>query len=136
VGGRAKGIFKPGNHGSTFGGNPLAMTALVATIDTIKEERLLENAERVGDLIRAGLGAANLDLTEIRGMGLMIGVELPRACGELVRQALEAGVVINVTAECVIRMLPPLIMKESEGREVVARLAPVIKSFLEARAMA
>ena len=136
VGGRAKGILKPGNHGSTFGGNPLAMTAVVATIDTVKEEGLLENAARVGELIRSGLAAANLDLTEIRGMGLMIGVELPRACGELVRQALEAGVVINVTAECVIRMLPPLIMKESEGREVVARLAPVIKSFLEARAMA
>jgi acetylornithine aminotransferase len=112
------------------------MTAVVATIDTVKEEGLLENAARVGELIRSGLAAANLDLTEIRGMGLMIGVELPRACGELVRQALEAGVVINVTAECVIRMLPPLIMKESEGREVVARLAPVIKSFLEARAMA
>jgi acetylornithine aminotransferase len=130
VGGRAKGVFKPGNHGSTFGGNPLAMTGVVATIDTIKEEGLLANASRVGEVIRGGLGAVP-GISEVRGMGLMIGVELGQACGELVRQALEAGLVINVTADNVIRLLPPLVMTEVEGRVVVERLAPLIRAFLE-----
>jgi len=131
VGGRAKGIFKPGNHGSTFGGNPLAMTGVVATIDTIKEEGLLANAAKVGQVIRDGLkselGAAPKD---IRGMGLMIGMELGQSCGELVRQALEAGLVINVTADNVVRLLPPLVMSEAEGRTVVERLAPLVRAFL------
>jgi acetylornithine/N-succinyldiaminopimelate aminotransferase len=135
VGGRARGVFKPGNHGSTFGGNPLAMTALATTIDTIKEEGLLANAARVGDVIRNGFGRMD-GLTEVRGMGLMIGIELARPCGELVKQALEAGLIINVTADNVIRMLPPLVMNEAEGREVVNRLAPLIKAFLEKRAAA
>ena len=130
VGGRARGVFKPGNHGSTFGGNPLAMTAVVATIDTVKEEGLLANAARVGEVIRSGLGALP-GITEVRGMGLMIGVELGQPCGELVRQALEAGLVINVTADNVIRLLPPLVMTEAEGRMVVERLAPLVRAFLE-----
>ena len=139
VGGRAKGVFKPGNHGSTFGGNPLAMTAVRATIDTMKEEGLLANAERVGGVIRAGLneafGGAG-GVKEIRGMGMMLGVELDRPCLELVRDALAAGLVINVTAENVIRMLPPLVMSEAEGRMVVERLAPLVKRFLEKRPVA
>jgi acetylornithine aminotransferase len=135
VGGRAKGVFKPGNHGSTFGGNPLAMTAVVTTIDTIKEEGLLANASRAGDAIRGGIPRLN-GITEVRGMGLMIGVELDRPCGELVKRALDAGLVLNVTADNVIRMLPPLIMNEAEAREVVSRLAPVLESFLEKRAAA
>src|SRR5574341_703435 len=129
VGGRAKGVFKPGNHGSTFGGNPLAMTGVVTTIDTIKEEGLLANATRVGDVIKSGLGAIS-GVSEIRGMGLMIGVELGAPCGELVRQALDAGLVINVTADNVVRLLPPLVMSEAEGRMVVERLAPLIRAFL------
>jgi len=138
VGGRAKGVFKPGNHGSTFGGNPLAMTAVRTTIDTIKEEGLLANAERVGAVIRNGLAAAigGAGVTEVRGMGLMIGVELDRPCGDLVREALAAGLVINVTADNVVRMLPPLIMSEAEGRMVVERLAPLVKRFLEKRVAA
>jgi acetylornithine/N-succinyldiaminopimelate aminotransferase len=139
VGGRAKGVFKPGNHGSTFGGNPLAMTAVVTTIDTIKDEGLLANAERVGELIRAGLknrAGANGTITDIRGMGLMIGVELDRPCGELVKRALEAGLVLNVTADNVIRMLPPLIMSEAEARELLERLVPVLEGFAEKRAAA
>jgi acetylornithine aminotransferase len=131
VGGRAKGVFKPGNHGSTFGGNPLAMTGVVATIDTIKDEGLLANAAKVGQVIRDGLkaelGAAP---KEIRGMGLMIGMELGQSCGELVRQGLEAGLVINVTADNVVRLLPPLVMSEAEGRMVVERLAPLVRAFL------
>jgi acetylornithine/N-succinyldiaminopimelate aminotransferase len=130
VGGRAKGVFKPGNHGSTFGGNPLAMTGVVTTIDTIKEEGLLANATRVGDAIRSGLKEID-GLSDLRGMGLMIGVDLGQPCGELVRQALEAGLVINVTADNVIRLLPPLVMSEAEGRMVVERLAPLVRAFLE-----
>jgi acetylornithine/N-succinyldiaminopimelate aminotransferase len=135
VGGLAKGIFKPGNHGSTFGGNPLAMTAVVTTIDTIKEEELLGNAARVGEAIRSGLAGLE-GITEIRGMGLMLGVEMSQACGELVKQALDAGLVINVTADNVVRMLPPLVMNVAEGREVAARLAALIKAFAAKRAAA
>jgi acetylornithine aminotransferase len=133
VGGRAKGVFKPGNHGSTFGGNPLAMTAVVTTIDTMKDEGLLANALRVGDAIRGGLTHALQGVrgvVEVRGMGLMIGVELERPCGELVARALEAGLVINVTADNVIRILPPLVIGEAEGREVVERLVPLVRQFL------
>jgi acetylornithine/N-succinyldiaminopimelate aminotransferase len=133
VGGRAKGVFKPGNHGSTFGGNPLAMCGVVTTLDTMKDEGLLENALKVGDAIRGGLAAA-LDgvpgVVEVRGMGLMIGVELDRPCGEIVTTALERGLVVNVTADRVIRILPPLVMSETEGREVVERLAPIVREFL------
>src|ERR1700704_853272 len=135
VGGRAKGVFKPGNHGSTFGGNPLAMTAVRTTIDTIKEEGLLANALRVGDVIRNSLPRAD-GVVEGPGMGLMIGIELARPCGELVKQALDAGLLINVTADNVIRMLPPLVMSEAEGRQVVEGLVPAVKGVLEKRAAA
>ena len=139
VGGRAKGVLKPGNHGSTFGGNPLAMTAVRTTIDTVKEEGLLGNAERIGGVIRSSLletfGGAS-GVTEVRGMGLMVGVELDRPCGELVREALQAGLVLNVTADNVIRMLPPLVMNEAEARTVVERLAPLVKRFLAKRVAA
>ncbi len=133
IGGRAKGVFKPGNHGSTFGGNPLAMTGVITTIDTMKDEGLLENAARVGGAIRDGMAAALEGLpgvVEIRGMGMMIGIELDRPCGELVKLGLDAGIVFNVTADNVVRLLPPLIMSANEGREVVARLAPLVKEFL------
>jgi len=133
AGGRAAGVLKPGNHGSTFGGNPLACTAVVATIDAMREQGLLANAARVGQLMRdelaAALGGAP-GVVEIRGMGLMIGVQLDRPCGELARAALDAGLVINVTADSVVRMLPALVMNEAEGREAVARLVPLVKSFL------
>jgi acetylornithine/N-succinyldiaminopimelate aminotransferase len=132
VGGRAKGVFKPGNHGSTFGGNPLAMTGVVTTIDTIKEEGLLANASRVGGMIQESLKTQfGSSVVDIRGMGLMIGIELGQPCGELVRQALEAGLVINVTADNVVRLLPPLVMSEAEGRMVVERLAPLLRAFVE-----
>jgi acetylornithine/N-succinyldiaminopimelate aminotransferase len=137
VGGRAKGVFKPGNHGSTFGGNPLAMTAVRVTIDTVKEEGLMERAVKAGDLIRSQIKDQNLPgVREVRGMGSMIGIELDRPCGELVLQGLNAGLVFNVTADNVIRLLPPLVMNEAEAREVVGRLLPVMKAFLEKRAAA
>ena len=133
AGGRAKGVLKTGNHGSTFGGNPLAMCAVVTTLDTMKEEDLLGNARRVGDAIRGGLAAALsgvAGVVEVRGMGLMIGVELARPCTEIVRLALAAGLVVNVTADNVIRILPPLVIGEAEGRQVVETLAPIVRNFL------
>jgi acetylornithine/N-succinyldiaminopimelate aminotransferase len=137
TGGRAKGVFKPGNHGSTFGGNPLAMTAVRVTIDTVKEEQLMERAVKAGELIRSQIKEQNLPgVREVRGMGSMIGIELDRPCGELVLQGLNAGLVFNVTADNVIRLLPPLVMNDAEAREVVNRLLPVMKAFLEKRAAA
>src|SRR6185436_238722 len=133
VGGRAKGVFKPGNHGSTFGGNQLAMCGVVTTLDTMKDEGLLENAAKCGSAMLKGLGAALGGLpgvVEVRGMGLMIGIELDRPCGELVKMGLDAGLVFNVTADNVIRLLPALVISEAEGREVVERLVPLVKAFL------
>jgi acetylornithine aminotransferase len=139
TGGRAKGVFKPGNHGSTFGGNPLAMTAVVTTLDTVKEEKLLDNASRVGGVLMQALRdriGSHPGVTEIRGMGLMIGVELKEPCGDLVKQALDAGLVMNVTADNVVRLLPALVMNEAEAREVAERLTPLVKGFLDKRAAA
>jgi acetylornithine aminotransferase len=139
TGGRAKGVFKPGNHGSTFGGNPLAMTAVCTTIDVMKEERLLDNAARVGNAIREALASAlggTKGIAEVRGMGMMIGVEFADACGELGKAALAAGLVLNVTVDKVVRLLPPLVMSEAEGREVVSRFLPLARRFLEKRAAA
>jgi len=131
--GRARGVFKPGSHGSTFGGGPLACAAGLATLAAMDEERLLDNAARVGELIRSGLRdalAGVAGVVEIRGMGLMIGLELARPCGDLVKQALEAGLLINVTADRVVRLLPPLVIKEAEARELVTRLAAAVRQFL------
>jgi acetylornithine aminotransferase len=139
VGGRARGVLKPGNHGSTFGGNPLAMTAVVTTLDTMRDDGLLDNAERVGALIRRGLAEAlggAQGVTEVRGMGMMIGVELEEPCGELVKAGLDAGLIINVTADKVVRIMPPLVMSEAEGAEVVRRFVPLAKAFLDKRAAA
>jgi acetylornithine aminotransferase len=133
VGGRAKGVFKPGNHGSTFGGNQLAMCGVITTLDTMKDENLLDNAAKVGAAMKANLAAALggvAGVSDIRGMGLMIGVELDRPCGALVKMGLDAGLVFNVTADNVVRLLPALVISEAEGREVVERLVPLVKAFL------
>jgi acetylornithine aminotransferase len=139
AGGRAAGVFGPGQHGTTFGGGPLAMRAGLETLAIIESEGLMANAVAQGERIRAGLGrelSGTSGMTEIRGMGLMIGVELDRPCGDLVKQALAAGVLINVTQDKVIRLLPPLILTAAEADEIVARLAPVIRSFLAPAARA
>ena len=131
--GAAAQVFKPGTHGSTFGGNPLACAAALATLDAIEEEGLMKNAERVGALLIAGLReglAGTAGVKEIRGHGLMIGVELDRPCGDLVGRALEAGLLINVTMENVIRLLPPLVMSEPEARRVLDILVPLVREFL------
>ncbi|MDH4189142.1 MAG: aspartate aminotransferase family protein [Betaproteobacteria bacterium] len=133
VAGRAKGVFKRGNHGSTFGGNPLVCAAVIATLDAIRDEGLLDNALRVGDAIRGALATQLAGLpgvVEVRGMGMMIGVELSQPCGEIVKASLDAGLVVNVTAETVIRLLPPLVMSEAEGQLVVERLVPLVRARL------
>lgn len=133
VSGKAAGLFGPGNHGSTFGGNPLACAAALATIETIEQEGLMASAECIGHLIRSLMAEAlsgSKGVVEIRGHGLMIGIELDRPCGELVGKALAAGLLINVTADRVIRLLPPLIFSESDARELVDRLAPLVREFL------
>ncbi|QLQ24588.1 MAG: aspartate aminotransferase family protein [Dechloromonas sp.] len=133
AGGRAAGLFEPGKHGSTFGGNPLACVAALTTIATIEQDGLMAQAESVGALIRrlfAEALAGVRGVREIRGCGLMIGIELDRPCGELVGKALAAGLLINVTADRVIRLLPPLILNENEARELVDRSVPLIRDFL------
>jgi len=130
---RAAGVFKPGTHGSTFGGGPLACAAALATFDAIAEEGLLDRAARTGESIRAGFRdalAGVAGVVEVRGMGLMIGIELDRPCGDLVKQALAAGLLINVTADRVIRLLPPLVFTDADARALVDGLAPVIRAFL------
>ena len=132
--GPAADLFKPGSHGSTFGGNPLACAAALATLDIIEEERLMENAVAIGDWIRAELGrkiGGLKGVKEIRGKGLMIGIELEHPCGELVQQALERGVLINVTVDDVIRLLPPLTFKREEAELLLATLVPLITAFLD-----
>jgi acetylornithine aminotransferase len=131
--GAAAGVFKPGTHGSTFGGNPLACAAALATLEAIEEEGLMENAARIGTVLLSGLRealAGQPGVVEVRGHGLMIGVELDRACGDLVGRALEAGLLINVTMDNVIRLLPPLIMNEAEARQVLSILVPLVRTFL------
>lgn len=131
--GAAAGLFGPGNHGSTFGGNPLACAAGLATLDTIVADGLLERAVTVGEAIRSGLHealAGQAGVVDIRGRGLMIGIELDRPCGELVKRGLDAGLLINVTAERVVRLLPALVFTTADAQGLVAALAPLIRDFL------
>ena len=133
AGPKAANIFQPGNHGTTFGGNPLAMRAGVETLRIMEEDGLLENASRVGKHLCDGLQRelAHVEgFKEIRGNGLMIGVDLDRPCGPLMGQALQAGLLLSVTADSVIRLLPALVMNEAEADEVVAILVPLVKQFL------
>jgi acetylornithine/N-succinyldiaminopimelate aminotransferase len=133
AGPKAAHIFQPGNHGTTFGGNPLAMRAGVETIRIMKEDGLLENAATVGSHLKGALArelGALPGVKEIRGQGLMIGMELDRNCNVLTSRAADAGLLISVTADNVVRLLPPLIMTTAEADEVVALLAPLVKDFL------
>ena len=136
AGPRAAEIFQPGNHGTTFGGNPLAMRAGVETIRIMEEDGLLANATRVGaHLVGALTAALKTELAagsvkEIRGMGLMLGVDLAKPCAALVGQCADKGLLISVTADSVIRLVPPLILSTAEADEIVAILCPLIKQLL------
>lgn len=137
AGPKAANIFQPGNHGTTFGGNPLAVRAGVETIRIMEEEGLLENAAQVGQHLQTALltqlmGVAGVK--QVRGKGLMIGIELDRPCGVLVNRCADAGLLLSVTADSVVRMVPPLILSVAEADEIVAKLVPLIKAFLAEQA--
>ena len=131
--GKASQIFTPGKHGSTFGGNPLATAAGYATLNIIEEDKLCSHASKMGALINEEFtkhlkGCPQVKV--IRNLGLMIGIELDQPCGDLTKLALDEGLLINVTADKVIRLLPPLVINEAEAKELVERLSQVIKNFL------
>ena len=137
AGPRAANIFQPGNHGTTFGGNPLSVRAGVETIRIMEEDGLLDNAARVGQHLQTALltqlmGVAGV--RQVRGKGLMIGIELDRPCGVLVNRCADAGLLLSVTADTVVRMVPPLILSSAEADEIVAKLVPLIKAFLAEQA--
>jgi acetylornithine aminotransferase len=124
-------ILQPGNHGSTFGGNPLVCAVAHAVLDTLESDNLIERASELGDRIVAGLRealAGNNTVSEVRGAGLMIAVELAAPCGELVANALQEGLLINVTRDNVVRLLPPLTLSDEDADELVARVARVINN--------
>lgn len=133
AGPKAANIFGPGNHGTTFGGNPLAMRAGIETIRIMEEHKLLENADKVGSHLKESLqrefsGLAGVK--EVRGQGLMLGIELDRPCGVILQRACDAGLLLSVTADSVIRLVPPLILSQAEADEIVAILVPIVKNFL------
>jgi len=133
AGPRAAQIFGPGNHGTTFGGNPLAMRAGIETIRIMEQDGLVENAATVGAHLKAALerefdGLAGV--REVRGHGLMLGIELDRPCGVILNRACDAGLLLSVTADNVIRLVPPLILSIAEADEIVAILAPLVHTFL------
>jgi acetylornithine aminotransferase len=133
VGPRALQVLGPGNHGTTFGGNPLAMRAGVETLRIVEEEGLLANAAAVGEVLMGALKsglAGEKGVVEFRGQGLMIGIELDRPCGVLLQRAADAGLLISVTADRVVRLLPPLILTADEARQIAALLVPLIRRFL------
>jgi acetylornithine aminotransferase len=126
-------VLGPGNHGTTFGGNPLAMRAGVETLRIMEEEGLLANAAAVGEVLHGALKsglAGEKGVLEIRGQGLMLGIELDRPCGALVQRAADAGLMISVTADCVIRLLPALVISADEARQIAGMLCPLVKAFL------
>ncbi len=131
--GEAAEAFTPGKHGSTFGGGPLACRAALTTLEVMAEDGLLANAAELGAFIRADM-AKRLEgvagIKEIRGQGLLIGIELDRPCGDLVKQALERKTLINVTSDNVVRLLPPLVMQRAEAEQLTSTLAELIKAFL------
>jgi acetylornithine/N-succinyldiaminopimelate aminotransferase len=132
-------VFKPGNHGSTFGGNPLACTAALTTLAVIEEQGLVERANELGRLLREGFAralAGAAGVKAIRGLGLMLGIELDRPCTNLVGEALHKGLLINVTADCVIRMLPPLVLGDAEAKYLIDELSPLIRAFAAKPAVA
>ena len=133
AGPKAANIFVPGNHGTTFGGNPLAMRAGIETIRIMEQDHLLANAAAMGERLMQGLRtqlAGVPGVVEVRGQGLMVGLELDRPCAEIMTLAADAGLLLSVTAERVIRLVPPLIITAAEIDEVLEKLVPIVKKFL------
>jgi len=131
--GKAAGTFQPGNHGSTFGGNQLACTAASTTLNIIKEDKLMENAHNIGEFLLQGLKSRLgkiPDVVDIRGQGLMLGITLAQPCGALVGRAIEQGLLINVTVDTVVRLLPPLIYTQADAQLLLDKLCPLITDFL------
>ncbi len=133
AGGKAADVFGPGNHGSTFGGNPLSCRAALAVIDVMEQENLAQRAAELGQYFVAQFteqlrGVA--EVTAIRAKGLMVAVQLERDCGELVKQALHEGLLINVTAGNVIRLLPPLVLTSAEADQIISKVSTLVKSYL------
>ena len=133
AGPKAANIFVPGNHGTTFGGNPLAMRAGIETIRIMEQDHLLANAAAMGERLMQGLRtqlAGVPGVVEVRGQGLMVGLELDRPCAEIMTLAADAGLLLSVTPERVIRLVPPLIITAAEIDEVLEKLIPIVKKFL------
>jgi acetylornithine/N-succinyldiaminopimelate aminotransferase len=131
--GEAATLFKPGSHGSTFGGNLLACAAALATLGIVEDEKLCQNATDIGNYLRAGLAKALAEtpgIKDIRGQGMLTGIELDRPCSELVTAALDAGLLINVTADNVVRLVPPLTMTRAEAQQLIDGVVPLIRAFL------
>jgi len=130
---RAANVLGQGNHGTTFGGNPLAMRAGIETLTIMEEDALLDNAAQIGQWLADAFRRELIDIrgfVEVRGQGLMIGIELDRPCTDLLLRAAHAGLMISVTADRVVRLLPPLILNAAEAEQIVAILVPLIKDFL------
>jgi len=133
AGPRAANIFQPGNHGSTFGGNPLATRAGIETIRIMEEQGIVENAARMGDYLKSRLETALAGVNgfvEVRGQGLMLGVVLDRSCGDLQWKLAQAGLLVSIQADTVVRLVPPLIISQAECDQIIALLIPVLKDFL------
>jgi len=133
AGGKAASVFGPGNHGSTFGGNPLACRAALAVIEVMEQANLAARAAELGDYFLSQFRtklAGVAGVREIRVKGLMLGIELERDCGELVKQALEKGILINVTAGNVIRLLPPLVISYEQAEQIITMVTELVQAFL------
>jgi acetylornithine/N-succinyldiaminopimelate aminotransferase len=137
AGPKAAGVLTAGTHGSTFGGNPLAVRAGLETIRIMEKDDLMGNAARMGKYLTEAFQrefANEAGVREIRGQGLMIGIDLDRPCGAIMQRALDAGLLLSVTADSVVRLLPPLILTQAEADELISILVPLIKNFLAEKA--
>jgi acetylornithine/N-succinyldiaminopimelate aminotransferase len=131
--GKAAQVFGLGNHGTTFGGNPLAMRAALEVLAVMEDEDLMGNAARLGGRMKAGFEknfAGHPGVLDIRGQGLMLGIALAKPCGDLVKRGIARGVLFNVTADYVVRLLPPLVLNAEQADEIVSTLSDLIVTFL------